>query len=113
MGIIYFHDIPPYTNKKYISIFEIFLKNEDISFFDFLHYLNLDQNTYILHLKRKLTNLDIFLKWTPINIKISAFNTCVTHLWFANTNIQFILNPYTTTTYCTSYVTKIDKSITS
>jgi hypothetical protein len=26
---------------------------------------------------------------------------------------QFILNPYTATTYCTSYVTKIDKSITS
>jgi hypothetical protein len=34
-------------------------------------------------------------------------------LWFTNTNIQFVLDPYATTSYCTSYMTKIDESITS
>jgi len=34
-------------------------------------------------------------------------------MWFTNIDIQFILDPYATITYCTSYVTKIDKSITS
>ncbi len=34
-------------------------------------------------------------------------------MWFANIDIQFILDPYATITYYTSYVTKIDKSITS
>ncbi len=47
------------------------------------------------------------------NIKTNAFNIHDAHLWFANTNIQFILDPYVTTTYCTSYMTKINKSITS
>jgi len=28
-------------------------------------------------------------------------------------DIQFVLNPYAIATYCTSYMTKIDKSITS
>jgi hypothetical protein len=37
----------------------------------------------------------------------------VAHLWFVNTNIQFILDPYLATTYCTLDMTKIDKSITS
>jgi hypothetical protein len=52
------------------------------------------------------------LKQTPKNIKTNAFNICVAHLWFANTYIQFILDPYVVTTYCTSYMTKIFKSIT-
>jgi hypothetical protein len=38
---------------------------------------------------------------------------CVIHLWFANIYIQFVLDPYVTATYCTSYMTKIDKSIES
>jgi hypothetical protein len=33
-------------------------------------------------------------------------------LWFANIDIQYILDPYAIVTYCTSYMTKIDKLIT-
>ncbi len=33
------------------------------------------------------------------------------HLRVANTYIQIILNPCAMTTYCMSYMTKIDKSI--
>jgi hypothetical protein len=33
-------------------------------------------------------------------------------MWYANIDIQFILDPYATATYCTSYMTKVDKSIT-
>ncbi len=38
---------------------------------------------------------------------------CVVHLWFANIDFQFILDSYVAATYYTSYMTKIDKSITS
>jgi hypothetical protein len=58
-------------------------------------------------LKSKLTKLHIFLKWTPKNIKTNAFSIHVVHLWFANINIQFILDPYVVTTYYTSYMIKI------
>jgi len=34
-------------------------------------------------------------------------------LWEANINIQFILDPYAATCYSTSYLTKIDKTITN
>jgi hypothetical protein len=44
---------------------------------------------------------------------MNAFSTCDVHLWFANTNIQFILDPYAIATHWTSYMTTIDKSITS
>jgi hypothetical protein len=45
----------------------------------------------------------IFLKWTLSNIKINTFSMCVVPLWFANTRIQFILNSYVITSYCTPY----------
>ncbi len=44
---------------------------------------------HTLNLKNKLTVPDIFKKHTPKNIKINAFRTCVVHLWFANTYVQF------------------------
>jgi hypothetical protein len=54
-----------------------------------------------------------FLEWKLSNIKINAFNIHVILLWFANTYIQFILDPYVVASYCTSYMIKIDKYITS
>jgi len=42
-----------------------------------------------------------------------VYNIRDVHLWFANINIWIILDPYAVATYCTSYMTKIDKSITS
>ncbi len=74
--------------------------------------MNLDENTYILSLRIKLTKLHLFFKRTPKKIKNNAFSTRVVHLWFANTYIQFILDPYVATTYCTSYIIKINKSMT-
>ncbi len=57
--------------------------------------------------------LSLCLKQTSKNITTNAFSICATHLWFANIDIQFIINPYATATYCMSYMIKIDKSITS
>jgi len=71
------------------------------------------KKVHILSLRGKLAKLHIFLKWTLKNIKTNAFNIHVAHLWFAKIDIQFIFNPYATATYCTSYMTKINKSITS
>jgi hypothetical protein len=38
-----FTTIPPYTSKQNISIFKNFKKNDDISFSEYLNYLNLDE----------------------------------------------------------------------
>jgi hypothetical protein len=96
-------------SKQNISIFKIFLKNDDISFFEYLYHLNLDENTYILSLRSKLTKPHIFYKWIFRYIKINAFSIDVAHLWFTNIDIQFILDPYATITYCTSYMKKLNK----
>ncbi len=63
---------------------------------------------YITKLKNQLN----FLKWKPNDIRTNAFGTHVRLLWGANTNAQYILDPYATTLYCISYLTKIDKYVT-
>jgi hypothetical protein len=35
------------------------------------------------------------------------------NLWNANTDAQFVLNAYVATSYCSSYMTKVDKSMTN
>jgi hypothetical protein len=50
-----------------MSILKRFKKNDDILFFEYLNYLNMNENTYILSLRSKLTKLHIFLKRTPKN----------------------------------------------
>ena len=34
-------------------------------------------------------------------------------MWNANTDAQYVLNAYDAASYCTSYMTKVDKSMTS
>jgi hypothetical protein len=40
------------ANKIFQSLKNL-KENEDISFFEFLNFLNLDENTYVLNLKRR------------------------------------------------------------
>ncbi len=64
-------------------------------------------------MEKQINKITYVLKQTPKNIKTNALNIRVVHLWFANIDNQFILDPYATTSYYTSYITKLDKSITS
>ena len=66
---------------------------------------------YILTLTSQLTKAHIFLRRKPVDIKTNAFGINLAPLWFANTNLQFVLNPYVAALYCTSYMKKIDKTI--
>ncbi len=52
------HYIHTQIKKKFQSLKDL-KENEDISFFEFLNSLNLDENRYILNLESKLTKLHI------------------------------------------------------
>jgi hypothetical protein len=45
-------------------------------------------------------------------MQTNPFGIHVENLWQANTNVQFILDLYATTSYYTSYLTKIEKRVT-
>jgi hypothetical protein len=72
MELSIFKTILTYTSKQNIPIFENLKRNENVSVFEYLDCSNLDDNTYILSLRRKLMKPHIFLKKIPINIKTNA-----------------------------------------
>lgn len=85
--------------------------NANITFQEFLKSLQMTEAMYILSLRSQLTKPHIFLKRKPVDIKTNAFGINVAPIWFANTDAQFVLDPYAAASYCTSYMTKIDKTI--
>ena len=48
-----------------------------------------------------------------VDIWTSSFAQHTLLTWGANTDAQFLLDSYATTTYCISYMTKLDKTMTS
>lgn len=54
----------------------------------------------------------ISLKQTPSNIKTYALKIHVVPLWFANINMQIVLDSYIIALYCKPYMTKTNKLVT-
>jgi hypothetical protein len=71
--------------------------------------LSIDKNTYINALQVSFDKLIMFLQFFCKDIQTNPFGIHVGNLWQANINVQFIFDPYATASYCTSYLTKIDK----
>ena len=84
-----------------------------MKFEEFLNKFEINEKTYILAIRSQLNRPQIFLNRGLDDIRTNAFNKNISHMWFANTDIQFILDPYAAATYCTSYMTKVDKSMTT
>ncbi len=85
---------------------------EDISFQQFLLDLKIDEKTCILRLHYIIKEPTLFLKQKPNDICTNVFGIHAGPLWGINIDAQYILHPYVTTSYCISYLTKIDNSIT-
>jgi hypothetical protein len=58
-------------------------------------------------LKSRIQKPTILLKQNPKDICTNAYGRFVGKLWEANIDAQFMLHPYATTNYYTSYLTKI------
>jgi hypothetical protein len=72
----------------------------------------MDEKNYMLALRSKLQKPIIFIKRNPIDIHTNSYGKFVSKLWQANSDAQFIIDPYAIASYYTSYLTKIDKNVT-
>ena len=78
----------------------------------FLYSLSIDKQTCIDSLRIKFKKPTIFLKRACRNVCTNPFGIHAGNIWQANTHLQFILDPYAAASYCTFYLTKIDKTVT-
>jgi hypothetical protein len=84
---------------------------ENIFFEQFLLDLKIEE-TYILGLHHIIKNSALFFKQKPNDICTNVFGIHAGLLWGANTDAQYILDPYAIALYYSSYLTKINKFVT-
>jgi hypothetical protein len=82
-------------------------------FKDILVEINLTEDEYIQVIQSTLKQATIFLKRKLSHIWNNGFSKDMSIMWNANTDAQYVLNSYVVASYCTSYMTKVDKSMTS
>ena len=84
---------------------------EAIDFGEFLARLKLTLDEYILAIRSSLKSTTIFLKRTPSEIRVNAYNPALIKAWRANMDIQFVTNVYACAMYIASYVTKAQRGM--
>lgn len=94
-------------------LLDLFRQREPItlSFDDFLRRLNLTEAQYIEAIRCTIKTAKVFLKRTPAEIKINAFNPAILQLHRANMDIQFVLDPYSCAAYILNYINKANKGM--
>jgi hypothetical protein len=81
-------------------------------FDNLLERLSLTEEDYINAIKCSSNRTKILLERRPIDICTNNFSCHIPKDWNANKDSQYVLDSYATTTYCISYMKKLDKTMT-
>lgn len=99
-------------DKEVFKNLEEMEMGQDISIETFFERIRHGWNNLHSYIEVKIKKPFIFLQQSPRDIRTNAFARHVAPLWQANSDTQFILDPYAATSYHISYLTKIDKYVT-
>jgi urocanate hydratase len=100
-------------SKSLFAFLEQGVFDEMMSFDAFLTQVNLSKDEYIQAIQCTLRQPTLFLKQKLSHIWNKSFSKDMPVMWKENTNAQYMLNAYVAASYCTSYMRKINKSMTS
>ena len=78
---------------------------------DFFLKLSLTEEEYIIALRSCIRRLTIFLRRNMNELRINAHNEMILHLWKANMDLQYILDPYACVVYVVSYIGKAQRGM--
>ncbi|KAK3922139.1 ATP-dependent DNA helicase [Frankliniella fusca] len=85
--------------------------DEDCTFDEYLAYLNIDEQSYMMALRSKLKRPTGFLKRNLNERRINAYNREMLQLWEAHMDMQLLVSPYGCVKYIVSYVSKSQKGM--
>ena len=99
------HKIQKYLTECGMTLDNITTDDKMLSELDMTH------DNYIKAVWTSIVRPKLFLKHRLCEIRINAYMKNCLHFWWANHNIQPVLDPYATIQYILSYVTKIQNSL--
>ena len=88
------------------SLLDSIKADETMTFDEFLKKLGLSEQQYLKAIRLSLKHNTLLLKRSPAEIRINCYNPNLLRAWKANTDIQYVLDPYACAVYILSYITK-------
>ena len=77
----------------------------------FLKKINISEEDYTMGIRSSISTTTIFLKRTPLEIRINNYNSLCLEAWKANMDLQFIIDVYACAIYIASYITKTQRGM--
>lgn len=95
-----------YLWTKIRKVLEDMKMGEQITMDEFLERLDVSEEDYILAVRSSIKEDTVFLKRTPWEIRVNAYNRDLLLATRANMDIQYVMNVYACAKYIASYLTK-------
>ena len=86
-------------------------KNCTITFDEFLMRTNLSIEDYILAVRSSIKRTTVFLRRSPSEVRVNAYNPALLFIWRANMDIQLVTDVYAVIKYICSYIAKAQKGM--
>ena len=103
------------TAKRIYTLIVTYDKSDNdlgsITIQDFFNELYVTEEEYVTALRSCIHRATIFLKRNLNEMRINAHNITILHLWIANMDLQFILDPYACAVYVISYIDKSQRGM--
>ena len=85
---------------------------DNIATFDeFKKKCNLTENDYLLGIRSSLSKKQVFFKRNPTYVRMNSYNPAILQTWAANTDMQYVLDPWALCVYIASYILKSQRGI--
>ena len=103
------------TAKRIYTLIDTYDKSDtdldSVTIQDFFNELFVTEDQYVAALRSCVNRPTIFLKRDLNEIRINAHNETILHLWKANMDLQYILDPYACAVYVISYIGKSQRGM--
>ena len=103
------------TAKRIYTLIDTYDKSDtdldSVTIQDFFNELFVTEEQYVSALRSCINRPTIFLKRNLNEIRINAYNETILHLWKANMDLQYILDPYACAVFVISYIGKSQRGM--
>ena len=104
----------PHQKEKYLEI-QKYLDSDaitdDTTLTDILEHFSLTYEEYEIIVRSSLTRDQVFLKRKPKECRVNMYIKNLLHIWQANMDCQFCLDPYSVVSYIVNYINKENRGL--
>ncbi|XP_053403150.1 uncharacterized protein LOC123564956 [Mercenaria mercenaria] len=97
--------------EKVMKVMKTLAKDENLDFEQFLQKCDLTYEQYLDAVRSSLKKKQVLLKRQVKDVRVNGYNLQVSKIWQANTDLQYVLDPWAVCVYIASYIMKSQRGM--